>query len=318
MAPTDETHNLLILSRDFHTYHQILSQAMLPGLSIFAHEDVERALRIGTDYDLLFGEPSLVSKVIRHLPKLRWVQSTWAGVEPLLSPDLRRDYILTNARNVYGSLMSEYVFGYLLSIERRILDRWALQQQMVWDDTPSNTLRGKLIGLLGVGTIGACLAKTAHHFGMRVHGYTRRSETCPHIDRYYHPGELREFATGLDYLVCTLPGTPKTSLLIDEKFLSYLPQTAWLVNVGRGSVVDESALVAALSQGRLAGAILDVFLDEPLPSDHPLWQTPNTIITAHTAATNYPPDIARIFIENYKRLVRSEPLLYQVDFKEQY
>jgi phosphoglycerate dehydrogenase-like enzyme len=318
MAPTDETHTLLILSRDSDAYLQILSQAMLPGLSIFAHEDVEKALRIGADCDLLFGEPSLVSEVINHLLKVRWVQSTWAGVEPLFSPDLRRDYILTNARNVYGSLMSEYVFGYLLSIERKILTRWMLQQQVVWDETPSSTLRGKLLGLLGVGTIGACLAKTAHHFGMHVHGYTRQSETCPDIDRFYHPGNLRDFATGLDYLVCTLPGTPHTIQLIDENFLSYLPETAWFVNVGRGSVVDESALVAALRQGRLAGAVLDVFLEEPLAPDHPLWQTPNTLITAHTAATNYPPDIAGLFIENYKRLVKSEPLLYQVDFKEQY
>jgi phosphoglycerate dehydrogenase-like enzyme len=318
MVPTDETHTLLILSRDSDVYLQILSQAMLPGLSIVTPEDVEKALWFGADCDLLFGEPSLVSKVINYLPMVRWVQSTWAGVEPLFSPDLRRDYILTNARNVYGSLMSEYVFGYLLSIERRILTRWVLQQQVVWDETPSSTLRGKLLGLLGVGTIGDCLAKTAHYFGMSVNGYTRQSESCPYIDRYFHPGDLRDFASGLDYLVCTLPGTPNTSQLIDETFLSYLPQTAWLLNVGRGSVVDESALVAALSQGRLAGAVLDVFMEEPLASGHPLWQTPNTFITAHTAATNYPPDIAGLFIENYKRLVRSEPLLYQVDFNEQY
>ena len=113
---------------------------------------------------------------------MRWAQSTWAGVEPLLDPSLRRDYALTNARGVFGALMSEYVFGYLIAHERRMLEKHALQEAGRWDQAPPGTLRGKRIGLLGVGSIGAALARTAKHFGMRVKGYTRASEGCPDVD----------------------------------------------------------------------------------------------------------------------------------------
>ena len=119
-----------------------------------------------------------------HLPNLRWVQLTWAGVERMLDPALRRDYLLTNIRGVFGPLMSEYVFSYLLAHERKILSRFDAQRARQWDATLPGTLQGKTIGLVGVGSIGAHLAATAKHFGMRVHGYTRSSEdstTCARI-----------------------------------------------------------------------------------------------------------------------------------------
>lgn len=318
MTPNHNTYKLLILSKDYKVYQNLIEKAGLPGLSILAVSDSQEALDHGTESDFLFGEPYLVCQVINHLSFLQWVQISWAGVEPLLLPDLRRDYLLTNARNVYGSMMSEYVFGYLLMIEHRILLRWQAQLEGKWDGNPSGRLKGKLIGLLGVGTIGAHLATTAHHFGMRVHGYTRQSNTCADVDRYFHPDEILEFAADLDYLICTLPGTPATKGVVDAGFLSALPRKAWLVNIGRGSTVDESALVDALNCGSLAGAILDVFKEEPLPADHPLWHTPNTFITSHTAARNYLPDIAALFIENYKLFINGKPLLYQVDFEQSY
>ncbi|OGO60090.1 MAG: hypothetical protein A2032_06335 [Chloroflexi bacterium RBG_19FT_COMBO_49_13] len=318
MKNKPKNHQLLILSKDFEEYNQIISQAGLPGLSILATENPDDGIHIGAECDLLFGEPSLVCRVINHLPNLTWVQTSWAGVEPLLAAGLHQDYILTNARNVYGPMMSEYVFGYLLMIERRILTRWQSQLNHKWDETPNGRLKGRRIGLLGVGTIGAHLASTAHHFGMRVHGYTRQSETCPDVDRYFHGEEILNFVAGLDYLVCSLPGTPVTRGLVNMSILSALPRTAWLVNIGRGSTVDETALVNALNSGSIAGAVLDVFNAEPLPDAHPLWCTPNTFITSHTAARNYLPDIAALFIENYKLLIGDKPLLNLVDFVQHY
>ena len=153
---------------------------------------------------------------------------------------------------------------------------------------------------------------------MLVSGYTRQSETCRDVDKYFHGVRTVEFATGLDYVVCSLPDTPYTVGIIDGDFLATLPSTAWFINIGRASTVNESALVDALTRGSIAGAVLDVFMEEPLPASHPLWKTPNTFITCHTAAENFPTDIALLFIENYKLMIDGKPLLYQVDFEQHY
>lgn len=308
-------HTLLILSKHAPQYERLIGAASLPALQIVATADVEEGRTRGRGADLAFGEPSLLRQVIGDLPALGWVQSTWAGVEPLLDPALRRDYVLTNARGVFGALMSEYVFGYLLAHERLMFRRHASQLEGRWDNTPPGTLRGRQIGLLGVGTIGAALASTAKHFGMRVKGYTRTTEGCPDVDAWFHGGDLEAFARDLDYVACVMPNTAATRHLVDARFLAALPPRAVLVNPGRGTSVDEEALAAALRDGRLAGAVLDVFHQEPLPPDHVLWRTPNVIITGHTAALSFPPDIAPLFVDNYRRLLAGEPLRHRVDFE---
>ncbi len=318
MNSKSEQHHLLILSIHYEAYKDLIEAEHLPGLTITALREPEQAIKYGNDYDLIFGEPSLIQGVINLLPEIHWVQSSWAGVEPLLAPGLRRGYILTNAREVYGAMMAEYVFGYLLMIERRILSRWQSQQQRTWDVQLAGSLKGKCLGLLGVGTIGSYLAGVAHQFGMQVHGYTRQSESCDQVDRYFHEAGWREFGGNLDYLVNTLPGTPATVNTINAPFFARLPQRTWLINIGRGSAVDETALVEALRANSISGAVLDVVKEEPLPEDHPLWTTPNTILTFHTAAKNHPPDIAAIFISNYRRYIHGEPLKYQVDFERGY
>lgn len=312
------THRLLILSKHAAQYRDLVEAAALPNLVIESTTDRNQARKTCADCDLAFGDPSLLRDVVPHMPKLRWVQATWAGVEPLLDPSLPRSYVLTNARGVFGRLMSEYVFGYLLAHERKILQRYASQQAQRWDPTPPGTLRAKHIGLMGVGTIGASLARTAKHFGMRVSGFTRASETCPDVDLYYHGDGKLAFAADLDYLVTVVPGTVAARHLVDRALLEALPNHAVFVNPGRGNVVDEQALAAALVEGRIAAAVLDVFSEEPLPTHHVFWRTPNLIITSHTAALSVPQDIAPLFIENYKRFVRGEPVQYEVDFEQGY
>jgi phosphoglycerate dehydrogenase-like enzyme len=301
-------HRLLILSRHADAYRRLIESARLSGLQIVSSEDC----------DVVLGEPSLIAPALPRLTGVTWVQSTWAGVEPLLDPALRRDYVLTNARGVFGGLMSEYVFGYLLAHERRMFEKHAAQQERRWDPTPPGTLNRKEIGLLGVGSIGAALAKTAKHFGMRVRGYTRSSEGCPDVDAYFHGDDRVAFARELDYLVCIVPNTASTRHLVDAALLGALPPRAVLINPGRGSAVDEDALADALRSGRLAAAILDVFQHEPLPPDHVFWRTPNVIITSHTAALSAPEDIAPVFIENYRRLAAGRPLRHRVDFEAGY
>jgi phosphoglycerate dehydrogenase-like enzyme len=314
-------HRLLILSRRAREYADLIESAGLPDLAIVSTADPDETMATAASFDVALGDPALLRRAMPALTSLAWVQSTWAGVEPLLDPALRRDYVLTNARGVFGPQMSEYVFAYLLAYERLIFARRAAQSEGRWDPTPPTRLRGKRIGLLGVGTIGAALARTAKHFGMAVNGYTRVSEDSSDVDRYFH-GSLADvgaaFAGDLDYLVSVMPDTAATRHLIDTALLRSLPPRAVFVNPGRGGVVDEAALADALQQGRLAGAVLDVFETEPLPADHVFWRLPNVFITSHTAALSAPTDIAPIFIDNYRRLLRGEPLHYRVDFERGY
>jgi phosphoglycerate dehydrogenase-like enzyme len=300
---------LLILSSDADEYKRRIKSVQLPDLVLTSDP---------AQSDIVLGEPKLIRDALPHLSSLRWVQAIYAGVEPLVDPAQRRDYVLTNARGVFGELMSEYVFGYLLFHEKKILHRIQAQQSMKWERPESGVLRGKTIGLLGVGSIGAHLAETAKHFGMTVRGYTRASETSTQVDRYYHGGSLFEFVKGLNYLVSVLPRTEETNKIVDAKLLERLPPHAVFVNVGRGNAVDEPALVKVLHEGRLAAAILDVFKKEPLPEGHPFWTTPNLYMTFHTSAISYPEDITNLFIENYRLYLDGKPLKYVVDFERGY
>jgi phosphoglycerate dehydrogenase-like enzyme len=300
---------LLILSRNADEYRKLIEAAQVPDLE-FTSEPSQS--------DIVLGEPKLIRDALPNLSALTWVQAIYAGVEPLVDPTQKRDYTLTNARGVFGELMSEYVFGYLLFHEKKVLERIRAQQFKKWERSESGVLSGKTIGLLGVGSIGEHLAGTAKHFGMTVRGFTRESETSTQVDKYYHGDDLLKFADGLDYLVSVLPRTENTNNLVDTKLLDALPAHAVFINVGRGNAVDESALVKALNEDKLALAVLDVFEQEPLPEGHPFWTTPNLYMTFHTSAISYPEDITRVFIKNYQRYVDGKPLEYVVDFERGY
>ncbi len=303
-------HKLLILSQDENQYRALIEEARLVNL--------EFATQPADDVDIVLGEPKPIKAALDSLPALIWAQSIWAGIEPLVGPASRRNYILTNARGVFGRLMSEYVIGYLLAHERKIFKRLEDQKNKSWDETETGTLLGKTIGLLGVGSIGAEVARAAKFFGMNVRGYTRGSETSKHVDMYYHGSNLLEFAEGLDYLLNILPSTVDTRKIVSTALLNALPSHALFINVGRGQAVDESALIEALNQNKIAGAVLDVFEREPLPKEHPFWTTPNLLMTFHTAAPSFVEDITKLFIENYKSFNEGKPLKYQVDFEKGY
>lgn len=300
---------LRILSHETEEYLKLIEQSKLPNLEIVADY---------TECEIILGEPRLLREVLPNIPHLKWVQSMYAGVESLMEPSLRRDYLLTNARGVFGELMSEYVFGYLLAHEKKIFERRQAQHSKKWDRFESGMLRGKTLGLLGVGSIGAELADMAKHFRTTVHGFTRASETSKNVDKYYHGNDILEFANGLDYLVCILPRTEGTNKIVDANLLNALPSHAIFINVGRGNALDEPALEKVLKNGKIAGAVLDVTETEPLPEEHPFWTTPNLLLTFHTSAISHPEDITSLFIENYLLYIDSKPLKHQVDFERGY
>ena len=300
---------LLILSSDVAEYARLIKSADLPNLKFTSDHK---------DCDIVLGEPRLIRDALPLLSTPNWIQAIYAGVESLMDPALRRDYILTNARGVFGELMSEYVFGYLLFHEKKILERIQSQRTKQWKRPESGVLRGKTLGLLGVGSIGTHVASTAKHFGMSVRGFTQESESCADVDVYYHHPNILKFAEGLDYLVTVLPRTTNTNKIVNAELLNSLPSHAIFINVGRGNAVDEPALVTALNEGKIAAAVLDVFAEEPLPQDHAFWTTPNLLMTFHTSAISYPESITKLFVENYQLYIEGKRLKYQVDFEKGY
>jgi len=266
---------------------------------------------------VILGEPGMIAAVLNKMPEVQWVQSTWAGVTPLVSIE-RRDYVLTGIKGVFGPQMSEYVLGYLLAHELKVIERANAQQGHTWAQVPSGVLRGKCLGIMGTGSIGQHIARTAAAFGMRVTGLSRAGAAVPCFETVRPVHQLHGFLEEVNYLVSTLPQTDATNSLLDAAAFARLPRDAYFINVGRSNVVDDTALIDALRNGNIAGAALDVFDEEPLPHDSPLWDAPQLTITAHMAAISHPALIAPIFIENYRRYLRGKPLRYVVDFDAGY
>ena len=273
----------------------------------------EQARAEYTDESVVFGNPTMIAEILPDMPTVRWVQSSWAGVTPLIEQD-RRDYTLTGVKDVFGPQMSEYVIGYLLAYELKILERSERQREHLWFDALSGTLAGKRLGIMGTGSIGSHIAKTARQFDLRVTGLSRTGTPSPEFDSVLPVGRLHEFLGQIDYLVSALPETPATEHLLDAVALARLPAHAYFINVGRSNVVDDDALIQALEDGTLAGAVLDVFDEEPLPVGSPLWDTANLQISAHVAAVSHPLLIVPIFVDNYRRYVDGQPLKYVIDF----
>lgn len=310
---------LLVLSPHAADYEPLLVAANLPELSWHTAVDIKSAQPYLTECNIILGSPALVPQIINDAPNATWVQSTWAGVDQIVEAEgKRQNYQLTNIRDVFGPQISEYIFAYLILHVRKDWIRLQKQQEREWTFHLSGTLAGKTIGILGVGSIGAHVAETAKHFGMTVWGYTNKSENSTAVDRYFHTGELLDCVAGVDYLVNILPHTPSSQRIIDKSVFDAMKQDALFVNVGRGTAVDEDALVQALENEDIAGAVLDVFAVEPLPAEHPLWGTPNTIITSHTAAMSFPTLVLQLFTDNYQRFIDSQPFSHVVDFAKGY
>lgn len=287
-------------------------------VSVTACTRPEQALEEYTGQTILFGQPDMIALVLADMPGVDWVQSTWAGVTPLIE-NVRRDYVLTGVKDVFGPQMSEYVMAYLLAHELKVVERLNHQQEHHWFSALSGTLHGKRLGVMGTGSISRHIAHTAKTFGMNVTGLSRSGAPLPaSFDNVMPVGRLHEFLEEVDYLVSALPQTKETDQLLDTAALARLPAHAYYINVGRSNIIDDEALINAIRGGRLAGAALDVFDEEPLPPESPLWDAPNLSITAHIASASHPSLIVPVFVENYHRYINKQPLKYTVDFDAGY
>lgn len=226
-------------------------------------------------------------RIVARAKRLQWIQCLGTGLDNIIDlPSLRREVIVTAVRGIHGSGVSEAIFLAMLALTRDLPRSIRAQQRHAWDRFTARLVEGKTVGLLGVGTIAAALAPRCKAFGMTVVGFTETPRDLAGFDRMHQRDELLQVAPTLDYLVPLVPYTGATHHIIDARVLAALQPTAYLVNAGRGGIVDEAALVAALQERRIAGAMMDVFADEPLPPDHPFWGFDNVIITPHTAGFN--------------------------------
>jgi phosphoglycerate dehydrogenase-like enzyme len=305
---------LLILAADVAKYTPLVKAADLPQLEIQAATDQASAEALIAGCNIILGDPPLVEKMLALAHALEWVQSSWAGVDRLCRPELRRDYVLTGAKDIFGPLISEYVMTYLFAFERRIFTMRTNQMKQNWKPLSYRSSKEITLGIVGLGSIGAHLARTARQFGIRVIGLNRSGRPCENVDQVHTLDDLAGFFKEPDYIVLTLPDTPQTKHFISADNLSLMKSSAVLMNVGRGSIINEADLVCALREGVIGGAVLDVFENEPLAQDSPLWQLPNVFITPHTAAMSFSEDIVRIFVENYKRFILERPLSHIIDF----
>jgi phosphoglycerate dehydrogenase-like enzyme len=310
-------HAILVLARDAAEYGPLLEPLRGAGADITLADTVEAARACAPGPPVVLGEPDLVAAMLDDLPGVRWVQSTWAGVTPLIEHH-RRNYHLTGVKGVFGPQMAEYVLGYLLAHQLRLLERLGRQAQRDWWPEPSFTLAGGTLGILGTGSIGVEIARRARVFDLAVIGLNRSGRAQADFDRVWPVADLADFLPRADFVVSVLPDTPATRSLLDAKAIAAMQPGACFVNVGRGSVIDEAALAEALNRHHLGGAVLDVFNEEPLSRVSPLWHAENTLVTAHVAARSWPRDIAALFIDNYRRYAAGEALRYIVDFDRGY
>jgi len=289
----------------------------------------------------LVGEPEILYTyhadfLPEQAPRLKWVQLSSAGADHLLDkPIMKSDIAITTASGIHAVPIAEYVFGSMLAFARRFPVTFALQQKHEWPKGRwaallGAELRGATIGIIGYGSIGREIGRLAKAFGMRVlaskRNPTRRDDVgyripgagdaqMQYVDGVFGPDQLQEMVSACDYVVVALPLTPETRGIVSESVIRAMKPTAYFVNISRGEVVDEEALIRALREGRIAGAGLDVFWQEPLPPDSPLYDLPNVILTPHIAATTaaYNDRATDLFAENLRRYLAGEPLLNLVD-----
>lgn len=310
-------YKMVILSRDWQSYKDLIEKNSNEPINlIFADDNTLGASQLD-EAEIILADPSLIAPNLNECIKVKWLQSTWAGMSPVLG-STKKDYMLTGVKNVFGPQMCEYVFSYLLYFSRKIALFSSLQAQKSWQPPELTSLKGKTLGIMGVGSIGKDVAGMAKQFGMKVYGLTHSSRDCSHVDEYFDFEHLSLFANKLDYLVCLLPSTSQTKNLINQHFLSSLPQHCALINVGRGSVIDDQALMNALQNKSLSAAVLDVFSQEPLEHTHPFWETPNLYITQHTAAISVPQDVFAVFAENLQLFHQHKKLNFLVDWSKGY
>ncbi|HWH24587.1 MAG TPA: D-2-hydroxyacid dehydrogenase [Candidatus Limnocylindria bacterium] len=311
-----------ILSARYREQHLERVAAAAPGSRLVSVSLEGLADSDLSDVEVLLRGPlpmGIFDRLLARCPRLMWVHSATAGVERVLTPTaLERGLAITNARGVFSDPIAEYVMMMVLAVSRRLPQLLELQRERTWQPLEATEMRELTVGVVGLGSIGRRVAELALGFGCRVVATRRSAAAEPDLDERIEtlPAEgLPQLVAESDFIVLALPLTADTEDTFDAELLAQAKPGAWLINVARGALVDERALVRALREGPLGGAVLDAFRQEPLPADSTLYDVPNLIITPHTAWSSrrvLDRSIA-LFCDNLERFRRGEPLENLVD-----
>lgn len=298
-----------------------------PDIEVVSRTDYEGSEKDLAEADVLMTW-SLRPEQFRLAKKLRWIHSPAAAVHLLLSPELvASDVMVTNARDVHGPVVAEHALALVLALAKRLPSAMRYQQRHTWAQTelwsekpPVLEITGATLVVVGLGSIGSEVVRWAAALGMRVLAVREHPEKGAESAEVFGPDDLDRVLAQADFVVLAAPLTPQTEGLINATRLAAIKKDAYLINVSRGPLVDEAALVEALRSGRIGGAALDVFENEPLPADSPLWDLENVLITPHTAAVtdklwerHYV-----LLVENLRRYLAGKPLLGLVDKRRGY
>lgn len=268
--------------------------------------------------DILFGSPAFSPAILAKSKTLKLVHVGSTGVDRYMIPEFQQsDIILVNSRGVHGTTVADHAVAMLLALSRGFHDAWKDRRHKKWDPQGQSivNLPGKTAGLLGLGAIGMEVAARCKAFGMRVIGIRRNPQQSEAVDLVLPPSGLDQLLSESDFVVCSLPLTKETRHLLTIREFSLMKPSAFFINVGRGAVVKEEDLISALSQGLIKGAGLDVFEEEPLAAESPLWDMPNVIMTPHSAGFDeeHAKNTFDIFLKNLVRFQQGLPLINQVD-----
>ena len=303
------------------------SCATVPGLEkiqdqvelLFANSPQEFAEQV-PEAEILMGWSFKSNDLKQNWPSaknLKWVHCCSAGVDAVLFPELvSSDVVVTNSRGVFDHAMAEYVLGYMLSEVKRFKDSIAHQQNKTWGYQTTQTLSGQKVAIYGVGSIGQEIARVLSLMGMEVKGVGRSARYDDPVFGNVAGYESRmDIARQSDWVVAVLPQTDATIDYFNQDFFESMPPHARFINVGRGTAVDEQALMQALNTDRIAGAMLDVFKQEPLPVESDLWQVKNLTISGHMSGdyATFEEDLVKLFIQNLERYTQAQPLLNLID-----
>ncbi len=272
--------------------------------------------------EIIFGPPE--AEQLKAAKNLRWLQLPSAGADRYMDQSLyqRREIKLTNSSGVFGLPIAEHVLAMILSYNRKLTEYAWQQKEGIWKGIEGpKDFYGSTLGVIGLGDIGSEVAKRGKALGARVLGVKRTPGSKPeYVDELYTTEAINEVLEQADYVVLALPSTKKTEGIITEESLRRMKPDAFLVNIGRGALIDQEALIKALKEGWIGGAGLDVTTPEPLPQDSPLWGLRNVIITPHVSGGSPSNDRRRmgIFLRNLEHYLAEEPLENLVDFEEGY
>jgi D-2-hydroxyacid dehydrogenase (NADP+) len=299
---------ILIATPDAGDYKKDLEARFpeIPMYAVISEEDIRHHVE---KMDILVTIFRVSDELLKQAVNLKWVQAMTTGVNYIINrPSLRKEVIVTSCRGIHGPQMSEMAFLLMLALNRNFQQVVRNQDQRIWERWPGKLLYQKKIGILGVGVIGEEIARKCKAFGMTVFGMDIVRREIDSVDFFYGPEDLPQVAKEVDYLILVAPSTPETLKIVGTKVLSSMKPTAFLINIARGELVDEEALIQALETGEIAGAALDALSMEPLPKDHPLWRTRNVIITPHVGGMSdiYREQVMPIIEENLRRFLRGE------------